>query len=465
MAPMQHTARINLQEFKSKFYKLLGPAKESRYCGLLSSFLSYQLTKGELDRLVPSTIGKENLVLHNQFVHAIFTNAYCAEAPVRPSSINDISKPVKGIHRKPVTPSELSSLPLSPGLQPIRSNGEDGFIILSRKGRSGNHVHKAAERSSPLGNHRREAATLEGTPSEDDIHRSLEDANLDSPDLLRPSQQSNTVFEQSSLDDCLSSPPSKRPRYCDHHLYANSKSAGIEPTHVEMEQEEEMEEEEDEEDVEDEDEEQGIIWMSSYIQPPLGIPFCIPSLGSAGQAASVTLLPSPIKFTMLGDALDSDCLNASELPDTETMQQRIQQGAVFENGMQGVTIDCANVVNLALDLYLKALMKLTIELVQSKRSGSREKSGSSKENGGVGYLQKELKQEASLFPEQKHVSRIWPHNSTRVPADGTLAEGEEKGFRGITPLDFYVAMDLHHHLLGENFPINLERILLHVSPE
>jgi hypothetical protein len=46
-----------------------------------------------------------------------------------------------------------------------------------------------------------------------------------------------------------------------------------------------------------------------------------------------------------------------------------------------------------------------------------------------------------------------------------LAEGEEKGFRGITPLDFYVAMDLHHHLLGENFPINLERILLHVSPE
>ncbi|CAK9234791.1 unnamed protein product [Sphagnum jensenii] len=459
MAPPQRTARINLQEFKSKFLKLLGPAKESQYCGLLSSFLSYRLTKGELDRLVPLTIGKENLVLHNQFVRAIFTNAYCAEAPVLPSPVYDISKPVKGIRRKPVTPSEGSPTPPSPGVQGIRSNG-DGFVISPHQGRPGFRDRKATERPSPLGNHRAEASTSQGTPSEDEAPRALENGNLASPDLLRPLQQSNSAFEVLNLDNSPSVPPLKRPRYGDHH--SNNADVKSEVTGSEMEQEEEVEEDEDAEDVEDEDDdddEQEVLWMNSYLQPPLGISFCIPS--SASWAAGVSMLPGRITHTLLGDALDVDCLTASDLPDTETMQRRIQQGAVVENGLQGVSAECANVVNLALDLYLKALIKPTIELVQSKRAGNREKMASCKENGGAGYLEKERKREASFLPQQNLVHGLWLKDSTGVSADAT-SEGGEKGFSGITPLDFYVAMDLHHQILGENFPIHLERILLRI---
>lgn len=79
------------------FLKILGPAKESHYSSLLARFLSFRLSKEELDRLVPSTIGKENVVLHNSFVRAIFTNATCAEAPAPPSSTFDPSKPLKGL--------------------------------------------------------------------------------------------------------------------------------------------------------------------------------------------------------------------------------------------------------------------------------------------------------------------------------------------------------------------------------
>ena len=96
MAPPQRASRVNLQDFKARMVKILGQAKERQYSSLLSSFLSYRLSKEELDRLVPSTIGKENVVLHNDYVRAIINNVICGEPPPPPASFSDISKPLKG---------------------------------------------------------------------------------------------------------------------------------------------------------------------------------------------------------------------------------------------------------------------------------------------------------------------------------------------------------------------------------
>jgi hypothetical protein len=96
MAPLQRAARVNLHDFKARMVKILGQQKERQYSSLLSSFLSYRLSKAELDRLVPNAIGKENVGLHNEYVRAIIHNVVCGEPPPPPAHLSDVSKPLKG---------------------------------------------------------------------------------------------------------------------------------------------------------------------------------------------------------------------------------------------------------------------------------------------------------------------------------------------------------------------------------
>lgn len=94
MAQVQRGSRVDLSDLKARMLKTLGPTKESQYSSLLASFFQLKLSKAELDRLVPSTIGKENLLLHNNFVRAILHNVMCGEAPPPPA--HSLSKPLKG---------------------------------------------------------------------------------------------------------------------------------------------------------------------------------------------------------------------------------------------------------------------------------------------------------------------------------------------------------------------------------
>ncbi|XP_002981113.2 uncharacterized protein LOC9658309 [Selaginella moellendorffii] len=86
--PVQHW-RINLIDLKSKLSKILGPSKEKEYCNIFSSFLSHRLSKAELDKRLLQTLGsKDSIVLHNQIVRAVLSNARCGQPPPRgrPSS-------------------------------------------------------------------------------------------------------------------------------------------------------------------------------------------------------------------------------------------------------------------------------------------------------------------------------------------------------------------------------------------
>jgi hypothetical protein len=93
MVPIQRGPRVSLHEVKARMVKVLGQQKEQQYSTLLSRYLLARLSKAELDRLVPSTIGKENLGLHNNYVRAIIRNVTCAEPPPPPS---DFAKPSPG---------------------------------------------------------------------------------------------------------------------------------------------------------------------------------------------------------------------------------------------------------------------------------------------------------------------------------------------------------------------------------
>ena len=357
-----------------------------------------------------------------------------------------------GIRRKPNTPSsrcEDSPPPASPGLQGVQSNG-DRFAISPRKGRSGIRDRKATERPSPLGNHKGgEASTSHGTPSEDETLRILGNFNLEPPDLLRPLQQLHSAHEPLNLDDtplCRM----KRPRYGDVHQCDDKHGARM--MGMELDQEEGEEEE-------DDDEEEDVIWVRPYIKPPLGLPFCIPSTGGARMAPILRFPQGPITHSLLGDALDGDCSDNAALPDVETLRRRMQQGAVLESGLGGCDADSVRVVRLGLEIYIQKILKAVVELTQSKRLSGTEVT---KEKRVWAHGVREGGKGGEFVPQQRRANVIWAGSNQSADEE---TPPDDASSPTILPLDCYVAMDLNPTILGENFPILLERILLRVCRE
>lgn len=437
MALMQRRALVNLQEFKARLVKILGPAKESLYCNLLSRFLSLRLSKEELDRLVLSTIGKENVVLHNSFVRAIFNNATCGEAPPPPASLPDISKPLKGVRRKATTSSggvdegPTSAAAAGAQLQGGRSNG-DGFAGSSRKGRSGIRDRKGAERPSPLGSSRADTSTA----MDDDVARMVENGHGGGPDLLRPVQCSQYGAEQP--ETWQGSHPAKRARY-------------------EEDGESEGEEAGGDAEAEEEDEDVGTMWLTrSNVSVPLGIPFCRPSAGGARMAAAAAMPPGLVTLSKLGYGVDDDdgCSD-SMLPSTESIRQRVQMGGCLESGLESCDASSAEVIRLGLETHLLRIIKYVVELNRAKRGSHRE--GSGKENGNGswwGHMEKAGSQERG--------GNEWNHHVTTGRERGLGGEEQEQERATVSALDFYVAMDLDRSKLGMNWSMLLEKALLRV---
>lgn len=462
MPPVQRSSRANLHDYKNKF-KILGQAKETQYWQLLSSFLSFKLSKAELDKQVLSTIGKENVVLHNQFLRAIFSNALCNEAPPPPSSfVHDISKPVKGIRRKPLVASISNEEP-GPGspVPAIRTNGDGAIPSSPKKGRSAIRDRKAKERPSPLGfHHRGEASTSQGGSADEETPRSLENGGLKTPDMSRPVQQYPYPAEHSNLELSSPVPPAaKRPRLgftgSGAVLPGDGKSGS---GHVGRE----MEVDDAEDDLyEEESDEEDIFGMpNGFIKPPMG---CVVSYGGPRVERFINKFPPPpVTQTLLGDKLEEEILDGDYLPDTERLHRSMQLMAA-EKGLEDVNLETARCVNKALDVYLKAIIQPLIELVKSRRSRNlgenRDMPSGPKENGGS--VGKEARKDNAVLVH-KQLNGPW---SDHIPSrEGTVSSGEgscdEPGKHRalISSLDLKVAMDLNPKVLGEDWPTHLEKI-------
>ncbi|KAK8954485.1 hypothetical protein KSP39_PZI001671 [Platanthera zijinensis] len=84
--------RIDLGELKSQLADQLGPERARRYFGYLHQLLSQKLSKPQFDKLCFSTLGRENVPLHNQLIQSVIKNAFLAKIP--PPSHGPVEAPL-----------------------------------------------------------------------------------------------------------------------------------------------------------------------------------------------------------------------------------------------------------------------------------------------------------------------------------------------------------------------------------
>ncbi|KAF5193371.1 transcriptional regulator of RNA polII, SAGA, subunit [Thalictrum thalictroides] len=128
-----------------------------------------------------------------------------------------------------------------------------------------------------------------------------------------------------------------------------------------------------------------------------------------------------LRSTLLSSVHVESMCNSYELPDTMSLRKQIERK--LESEGLGISMDCANLLNNGLDVFLKRLIKPCLDLARSR--------GGVPVQNGLGA--------------QKCLQR-----SRCISA---------------SMLDFRVAMELQPPLLGENWPVQLEKVCSRASEE
>ncbi|KAK6915153.1 Transcriptional coactivator Hfi1/Transcriptional adapter 1, partial [Dillenia turbinata] len=175
----------------------------------------------------------------------------------------------------------------------------------------------------------------------------------------------------------------------------------------------------------------------NQLYAPLGIPFCSASVGGAHKALPVT---SSSRFASL--------LDHGKLVATETLRKRVEQIADVY-GLEGVSIDCANLLNLGLDAYLKGLIRSSIELVGA-RSGNE-------------AIKNSIRKHQS---PQSLLNGVRPSHHYQIQSNNVNMEGFQRKQQcsPISLLDFKIAMELKPQQLGEDSSLLLQKICMQ-APE
>uniref|UniRef100_A0A5B6YV50 Uncharacterized protein n=1 Tax=Davidia involucrata TaxID=16924 RepID=A0A5B6YV50_DAVIN len=127
------------------------------------------------------------------------------------------------------------------------------------------------------------------------------------------------------------------------------------------------------------------------------------------------------------------CHNSGELPDTSSLKIRLDQKLEMES--LNISVDCVNLLNNGLDVYLKRLIKPCLELAASRSAN-------------------------------KHLNQV--HNQVISGLNGMRSKRYvQKPNRPIfaSMLDFRVAMESNPRIFGEDWPVQLEKVCLHASEE
>lgn len=174
------------------------------------------------------------------------------------------------------------------------------------------------------------------------------------------------------------------------------------------------------------------------LQAPLGIPFFQASVSREKRS-----LP-PAGSTSIG-SFDSFS-DSGELCHTEDLRKRMERIAERQ-GLGGVTLESASLLNYGLDVYLKQLIKSSIELVRARV--------------GPGTIKEPVPKQKA---HDKPINGIWLDNSTHMHSSSPLDLQERKCYL-ITPQDFTIAMKLNPWQLGEDAARWLEKICFHSFEE
>ncbi|XP_020580345.1 uncharacterized protein LOC110024615 [Phalaenopsis equestris] len=174
------------------------------------------------------------------------------------------------------------------------------------------------------------------------------------------------------------------------------------------------------------------------LKAPLGIPFRPAGLGRAKRS-----LP-PRGSTGIGNLCS--LADSGELCHTDDLRKRMESFAERQ-GLGGVSLDSANLLNHSLDVYLKQLIKSSIELVRARVGPEIIKEPTPKHK-----------------THEKPVNGIWLDSSMHMHGSSPLDLQERKCCL-ITQQDFTMAMKLNPQQLGEDAALWLEKICFHSFEE
>ncbi|KAE8734717.1 hypothetical protein F3Y22_tig00000715pilonHSYRG00003 [Hibiscus syriacus] len=294
----------------------------------------------------------------------------------------------------------------------ISSNGVLSLSSL-RKVRSGIQDRKLRDRPSPLGpNGKVESFSHQSMGTEDNGNKlGLENGDLTSYDYQRPLQHPQTVAEQPEIEREGLGGSTGKPRVLIKGL---TEGAVVE-------------------DGEGVEQASHIDFSRNPLLAPLGIPFCSASVGGAHKAMHVASIGEFISY-----------YDSGSLYDTETLKKRMEQIAAAQ-GLGGVSLECANMLNNMLDVYLKRLIRSCVNLVGSRSTC-------------------ELRQHSAHTqqPQSKLVNGFWSSSHMRMKSSSGPTEVLQEKRQGcsISLLDFKVAMELNPQQLGEDWSLLLEKICM-----
>ncbi|KAE9588975.1 hypothetical protein Lal_00012574 [Lupinus albus] len=413
MQPRQ-SSRIDLGELKAHIAKKLGSDKAKLYFYYVNRFLSQRLSKTEYDKLCYRVLGRENIPLHNHFIRAVLKNVCLAKIP--PPQVQPSDPPKSGSHVNDISPGREDGNEHNVANfqnQPVWSNRV--FLVSPRKARSGMRDRKLKDRPSPLGpNGKVDSVVHQSTPTEDSSVSKIDTENgtLAPCDYQRPIQNLQPVAEQlreNEMGDAIPRPAKK------------SRIYGEGPTEISIVENGEVAVEQ----------LNHLSFCRSPLIAPLGIPYWSASVGGAHKAMAVSSSSSSGFVS---------CCDCGRLSDTVTLKSRMEQIAKVQ-GLGGVSMECANTLNNALDVYLKRLIRSCVDLV-----GARSKNEPSKPPVSKQRIQ------------GKVVNGMWPNNHLHAQSVSRPEEPEPEHRPpcSVSSHDFIVAMELNPQQLGEDWPLLLE---------
>ncbi|GAV77887.1 SAGA-Tad1 domain-containing protein [Cephalotus follicularis] len=417
----QQSSRIDLGDLKAQIVKKIGAEKAKRYFYNLSRFLSQKLTKSDFDNFCIRTFGRENIRLHNQLIRSVLRNACQAKTP---PPLHEVGPTKSLIQTAKSSPSREdwheqsgSLVPNHNQNVPIWSNGV--LPVSPRKVRSGMRDRKFRDRPSPLGpNGKVECVSHHSTGTEDIGSKNhLENGELTPCDYQRPVQHLQAVAEQPN----------------------NERGGTIQrPTEKSRIRNKDQAETAFVEDGEEVQQDTHLSFSRSPLLAPLGIPICSASVGGARKA---------IPLASSGDFVSY--YDSGGLSDTETLRKRMEQIAAAQ-GLGGVSMDCANMLNNMLDVYVKRLIRSCVDLVGPRSAHESRKHPVHKQQ-----------------VQGKNINGMWPSNHLHMQSSTGHAEvmQEQRPRCSISLLDFKVAMELNPQQLGEDWPLVLEKICMHALEE
>lgn len=401
-------SRINLSDLKSQIVKKLGPERSQHYFQHLNRLLSQKLSKPEFNKLCLSILGRENVALHNQLIRSILRNAYYSKVAPPVAHNRNIAKAASDA-RSNSSPAPMPS---------VWSNG-DILPPSPRKSRSG--IRRFKDRPTPLGpNARVDASTHRSFVTADELV--VRDNGEVNPYGFKRSVQHHHGWNlEQPVKKQRTEKPSPNDRLSVHGENLVESAAAGEQEELELRN--------------------VMKSLKGTLQAPLGIPFCSASVGGARKS-----LPSNINANAVSAITNYD---SSELCKSEDLKTRMEKIAQVQ-GLGGVTLECANLLNNGLDAYLKQIIKSSLKLVRARM--------------GHGLLMQPLYKQQSLG---RPINGVWPGNYMHGKDSGGPLEGtnKEKTHCPISLQDFKVAMQLNPQQLGEDWPLLLEKICLHSFEE